>query len=265
MLFGQHDSQWIEPGRPGEGNILIFNNGSGRPGTDYSSVDEIVTPVDAGGNYSIVPGSAYLPAAPTWSYTAPNPPDFYGDHISGAQRLPSGNTLICEGPSGTFFEVTAQKAVVWQYVNSYPSPQQNGVFKIRRYPHYLWADGETLSAAAAGTVNFSIEAGSDNANRTCLLVGSASGDTPGTLLPGGQATIPLNRDWFTDFVLPRLNTPMFTGFYASLDGSGSGTAALNTFGPLPGVIPVGSSLHFAFALAGPWDFVSNSLEIEIVP
>ena len=27
-------------------------------------------------------------------------------HISGAQRLANGNTLVCDGPAGTFFEVT---------------------------------------------------------------------------------------------------------------------------------------------------------------
>ncbi|MCP5115249.1 MAG: arylsulfotransferase, partial [bacterium] len=45
MLFQQHDAQWIEPNRPGEGNMLIFNNGLSRPGGQYSSVDEIVPPV----------------------------------------------------------------------------------------------------------------------------------------------------------------------------------------------------------------------------
>lgn len=35
------------------------------------------------------------------------------------------------------------------------------------------------------------------------------GTAPGTLLPGGLATIPLNRDWFTNYVLARLNTHEF--------------------------------------------------------
>ena len=34
---------------PGAGHVLVFNNGLGRPGSDYSSVDEIVLPLDAGG------------------------------------------------------------------------------------------------------------------------------------------------------------------------------------------------------------------------
>lgn len=30
-LFQQHDCQWIAPGRPGAGNILVYNNGLSRP------------------------------------------------------------------------------------------------------------------------------------------------------------------------------------------------------------------------------------------
>jgi len=37
--------------------------------------------------------------------------------LSGAQRLPSGNTLICSGSNGTLMEVTPEKAVVWKYIN----------------------------------------------------------------------------------------------------------------------------------------------------
>ena len=31
QLFGQHDVQWIEEGRAGAGDLLLFNNGVGRP------------------------------------------------------------------------------------------------------------------------------------------------------------------------------------------------------------------------------------------
>lgn len=136
-LFFQHDAQWIEPDHPGEGNILIFNNGLGRPDGAYSSVDEIVPPVDSNGSYFLTPGSSYKPEEPIWSYTAENPPDFFALVISGAQRLPNGNTLICDGPDGLFFEVTPEKEIVWEYVNTFPIPSFNRVFKIRRYaPDY---------------------------------------------------------------------------------------------------------------------------------
>jgi hypothetical protein len=159
-LFGQHDAQWIEPGLPGEGHILIFNNGVGRQGR-YSSVDEIIQPVDANGNYTRVADSAFGPGAATWSYSASNPTDFYALNVSGAQRLANGNTLICDGPHGTFFEVTPGKEFVWKYINPVvaggpltqgdPIPtgqagQENHVFRIHRYaPNYAGLAGKDLT------------------------------------------------------------------------------------------------------------------------
>jgi hypothetical protein len=116
-LFGQHNAHWIPKGLPGEGHVLLFNNGGQRPGGNYSSVDELVLPVDSQGRYLCEPGTAYGPEQPVWSYTDPKKTDFYSFFISGAQRLPNGNTLICSGASGTFFEVTPGKEVVWKYVN----------------------------------------------------------------------------------------------------------------------------------------------------
>ena len=114
QLFRPHNPQWIPPGRPGAGNILIFNNGIRESPRDYSSVDEIVPPVD-GANYRLDPGVAYAPAEPVWTYA--DPTTFFARYISGTQRLPNGNTLICDGVHGTLFEVTPAGKTVWKYVN----------------------------------------------------------------------------------------------------------------------------------------------------
>lgn len=119
-LFRQHHTHWIAPGLPGAGNILMFNNGYelGAYFPEYSSIEEIVPPVDGGGGYGYrrEPGLAYPPAESVWRYTAETPTDFYSRVISGAQRLPNGNTLICEGMSGNVFQVTPDGKTVWQYV-----------------------------------------------------------------------------------------------------------------------------------------------------
>jgi hypothetical protein len=115
-LFSQHNAQWIPQGCPGAGNIMVFNNGLRRTGGAYSSVDEIVPPVD-GRQYSYTAGKPFGPDAPVWSYSAPKRTDFYSSFISGAHRLPNGNTFICSGANGTIFEVTAQKEMVWKYLN----------------------------------------------------------------------------------------------------------------------------------------------------
>jgi hypothetical protein len=116
QLFYHHEARWIPRGHPGEGHFLVFNNGARRPGGNYSSVDELVLPTDGSGGYVHKPGTPYGPDRPVWSYTAPTRTDFFARIMSGAQRLPNGNTLICSGTEATVFEVTPAKEVVWKYV-----------------------------------------------------------------------------------------------------------------------------------------------------
>ena len=154
-LFGQHDIQWIEPGCPGMGNFLLFNNGDSRTPIPYSSVDLIAPPMDSLGNYARAPGSAFGPSAPAWTYVSDPETLFYSDHISGAQRLKNGNTLICSGATGRFFEVTPAGETVWEYVNPVndSGPQFQGtdirnnmVFRCYRYaPDYAGLVGRDLT------------------------------------------------------------------------------------------------------------------------
>ena len=118
QLFRPHNSQWIAAGLPGAGNILIFNNGAevAEFQRGYSSVDEITPPVD-GANYRLDPDSAYGPAEPVWVYAPVGSDYFFAPYISGTQRLPNGNTLICDGVHGTLFEVTPAGKIVWKYIN----------------------------------------------------------------------------------------------------------------------------------------------------
>jgi hypothetical protein len=60
---------------------------------------------------------AYGPPSALWTYTGTPPTSFYSAEISGAQRLPNGNTLITEGVKGNLFEVTSAGETVWRYVN----------------------------------------------------------------------------------------------------------------------------------------------------
>ena len=114
-LFWQHQTHWIPPGLPGAGNILLFNNGLEFPGDErfYSSIDELTPPA---GGYHRAPNSTYPSAKPVWTYVAETPADFYAPIISGAQRLPNGNTLIVDGPAGTISQTTPGGRIVWMYV-----------------------------------------------------------------------------------------------------------------------------------------------------
>jgi len=118
QLFGQHDAQWIKPGLIGEGNIIVYNNGVDRPVTEYSTADEFTTTVDSNGFYPQPDsGVAHGPAGVIWNYTADPPTSMFSGPISGVQRLPGGNTLICCGQPGWFVEVTPLGDIVWKYQN----------------------------------------------------------------------------------------------------------------------------------------------------
>lgn len=142
QLFGQHDAHWIPPGLPGAGNVLIYNNGespwrrvfnngeslwrrSDDPSIrDYSSIHEITLPAFHDDIYPQDQSFAFESVRPQWSYTAPNPADFYSFWGSGVQRLPNGNTQISSTYDGTIFQVTPDGTTVWKYIN--PVPKQTG-------------------------------------------------------------------------------------------------------------------------------------------
>lgn len=124
-LSVQHDPSMLE-----NGNVLVYNNGSRREDIPliFSSVLEIE------------PSSGKV----VWEYRdASAMVSFFSSYISGAQRLPNGNTLITEGLPGRIFEVTPEREIVWEYINPHyftvPVFGTNGaVFRSRRYPKELF-------------------------------------------------------------------------------------------------------------------------------
>ena len=114
--FYQHDPTWIPGTRAGELRILFFNNGRDRTGgKDFSSVEELVLPFVKDQGFVREANAPFGPAEPVWSYSDPG--KFLSEFISGAQRLPNGDTLICQGKAGRVFEVTKDGKIVWEYWN----------------------------------------------------------------------------------------------------------------------------------------------------
>ena len=156
-LYNQHDVHWIPSHLPDGGKIMLFNNGNGRPGGEYSSVEVIAPPLLPDGSYAYTPGTAYAPSNAEWIYTATPPNALYSRIISGAQRLPNGNTLICNGINGLFWEVTPLDEIVWRYRNpdsafgltlqgELPPTGTNSVFRAYRYaPDFAGFDGKDLT------------------------------------------------------------------------------------------------------------------------
>jgi len=161
-LILQHDAQWIEPGLPGAGNILLFSNGG--KGRLYSTVEEIEYPCSFDGQFDPpVPGDIYGPDTVLWSYQGDSFTRFYSPILSGATRLANGNTLICSGITGHFFEVTPEGEKVWEYINPVGEDgagQQgdtvgtNRVFRCYRYPpDYPGLQGRDLLPGSCLEVN----------------------------------------------------------------------------------------------------------------
>jgi hypothetical protein len=93
--------------------------------------------------------------------------------------------------------------------------------------------------------------------------GSLSGTSPGTLLPGGTAVLPLNWDSFTETVKNLLNSTISENFYSQLNGEGCAEASFNL--PMAPLGAAGLRISFAYGIMKPWDFASNPVTIEIVP
>ena len=111
MLFGQHDAKWIDDGLPGAGHILFFDNGVDRLAGSFSRVLEVAMPEAA----TARPGPADHDAAIVWSYTAHTPMDMFSAKMSGAQRLPDGDTLVTVGDTGNIFKITPEGDTRWSY------------------------------------------------------------------------------------------------------------------------------------------------------
>jgi len=140
-LHTQHNVQWIPQGHLGAGNLLVFNNG-GR-GREHSSIEEWWPPCDAQGRYLRAPNEAWGPKNTEWTYVADPPEAFYSPLISGVQRLPNGNTLVCSGEEGRVFELDSEQRIVWDWLSPFgpdPDEEEEGntdlptaMFRAERY------------------------------------------------------------------------------------------------------------------------------------
>lgn len=148
-IIGQHHLHMIPKGLPGEGNLLIYDNG-GWAGYDVPNPSSPTGRMAAKRDYSRVLEFNPVTLEIVWQYTPTeagliNPLDssrFYSPFVSSAQRLPNGNTLITEGSDGRLIEVTKDHEVVWEYINPYYSEidgkkGMNMIYRAYRVP-YEW-------------------------------------------------------------------------------------------------------------------------------
>ncbi len=135
QIIGQHQAHIIPKDLPGGGNMLIFDNGGA---AGYGALIEGLR--DADGNplgswpnkfrmFSRVLDINPVTKQVVWEFKQPrlsedldgdgrivgNEKLFFSNLMSGMQRLPNGNTLICEADPGRIFEVTMSGKVVWEF------------------------------------------------------------------------------------------------------------------------------------------------------
>ncbi len=100
VLDKQHIPTLLE-----NGNILIYDNGSGRRNTKILELDPLKEKI-------------------VWEYKANPPESFFSNTQGSSQRLPNGNTFIADSNNGRLFEVTPDGEIVWEYMN--PDLHSNG-------------------------------------------------------------------------------------------------------------------------------------------
>jgi len=80
------------------GNLLLFDNLGGGTKSNVYEFDPISRRT-------------------VWLYQGTDDHPFYSRTCGSCYRLPNGNTLICESDGGRAFEITQDKAIVWEYFN----------------------------------------------------------------------------------------------------------------------------------------------------
>ncbi len=113
-LAHQHEPHMIEPGLPGAGNILIFDNGIGCRSIAHEGRTYIL---------EINPATRKT----VWKYEKGH--RFYSATAGVQQRLINGNTLITSSCGGRVFEVTPRGQIVWEWAPVFSPMRPN------RYPY----------------------------------------------------------------------------------------------------------------------------------
>jgi hypothetical protein len=97
--WGADDLDWPHlPVMLESGRILVFDNGTHRVYSRLIEVNPVTEKIE-------------------WEYVGEPHRAFFTPEKGSAQRLPNGNTLVCEGDMGRSFEVARDGRIVWEWFN----------------------------------------------------------------------------------------------------------------------------------------------------
>ncbi len=111
-LGHQHDVDVLP-----NGNITLFDNGVHRVPRGHDTPDEIAS-------FCTSRALEVDPEKPeiVWEYIDPTHM-LFTNFCGSTQKLSNGNYFICESRTGTFYEITQEKEVVWKYVSPFTIPR----------------------------------------------------------------------------------------------------------------------------------------------
>jgi len=172
MISFPHDPTFLD-----NGNVLLL---------DCNRFPTLWMPPDGSRVIEVNPNTNEV----EWEWKSANPVDFHNTYMGGVQRLPNGNTLVCQGGRGNFFEIAPDGDIVWEYTNPFYCQNEivvkrgfsNAAFRAYRIgPDHPALQGKDLNPAKYNTWNASygpgVAAGADSRGGT-----AAAGAT--SLQPG---------------------------------------------------------------------------------
>jgi hypothetical protein len=227
VIIGQHHAHMIPKDLPGEGNILVFDNG-GQAGYGVPTPGAPTGLGNAQRDTSRVLEFDPITLDVKWQYTykearffGNDDYKFYSHYISAAQRLPNGNTLITEGADGRIIEVTANHELVWEYISPYFAPYPGGkpedktwnlVYRAYRIP-YDWVPQlqKPMEKAVTPPANWDLNVpGTQRVVRdgavTKLKAGAPTAAVPATAATPSPASSNAPKEKKTDEEAGKLNT-----------------------------------------------------------
>ena len=137
-FYWPHDASWLPNEVPHKGDVLVFNNGSGRApdgsydpnqtpmpiGIAYTDILELKLPRKQDGSFD----STKTPEI-VWSYNSKNTEGVYAPFMSGARRLKNGNTIFCQGHNKRVVEITPEGEKVMDFQLAGPG----NLFRVYKY------------------------------------------------------------------------------------------------------------------------------------
>jgi hypothetical protein len=116
-VWGEGDLEWPhDPTMLDNGDILIFDNGVDREASRVIELNPVRFTIE-------------------WQYGTRPEEHFYSFSKGSAQRLPNGNTLICDSDNGRALEVTAEGETVWEWFGPITEKKRRvQIYRMERIP-----------------------------------------------------------------------------------------------------------------------------------